>query len=320
MRGLASLGLGLVAAVAAGCLRVDGFACSEASQCELGDGVAGRCEPDGWCSFPAEDCVSGWQYGEHAGDGLGKECVPVEDESGEGDAESETGSGTGTATEGPEGSGEDPGCAGLGSTCSIDGDCCTDCMRCENDVCVARTGEAEPCGEECRACSADGVCEVAVGESCGVATLDCADYVWGISDATCWALASDTVYGACSMLGECLPPAASACPMVQGLPLVACDPTCLDPNHSCTPGKLGSEIAISSVCVVDSKTIDCDQSCSDGTGSVEYQHWCDGSGQCSVLDSFDCGLYRCEGNECGTSCVDVNDCVWFAECVDDMCQ
>lgn len=59
-----------------GCHRA--FACDDDQECRL-DGVAGACEPDGWCSFPADDCVSGRRYGRHASAALHGRCVPVAD-------------------------------------------------------------------------------------------------------------------------------------------------------------------------------------------------------------------------------------------------
>ncbi len=52
------------------------FACSTDAQC---DGPGAACEPEGWCSFPADDCPSGRRYGKHSGDGLGGVCVPGEE-------------------------------------------------------------------------------------------------------------------------------------------------------------------------------------------------------------------------------------------------
>lgn len=38
----------------------------------------GACEPNGFCSFPDADCLSGSRYGEHAGAGLANTCVEPE--------------------------------------------------------------------------------------------------------------------------------------------------------------------------------------------------------------------------------------------------
>lgn len=55
-----------------GCHRV--FSCDDDTQCRL-DGVAGACEPEGWCSFPADDCPSGRRWGEHAARDLAGACI-----------------------------------------------------------------------------------------------------------------------------------------------------------------------------------------------------------------------------------------------------
>ncbi|MBX7080548.1 MAG: hypothetical protein K1X88_15220 [Nannocystaceae bacterium] len=80
----------LVAAIAsllAGC-GPGAYACEASSQC-VDAGVAGMCQPSGWCSFPDPACGSGQRYGDHAGDGLGGDCV---------DVDTGTGSGGGTGT------------------------------------------------------------------------------------------------------------------------------------------------------------------------------------------------------------------------------
>jgi len=68
----------LVASLVAGC-RAGGFACDEPTDCAVA-GDAGTCQPEGWCSFPADDCPSGQRYGEHAGDGLAGVCVDTTDD------------------------------------------------------------------------------------------------------------------------------------------------------------------------------------------------------------------------------------------------
>jgi hypothetical protein len=68
---VATLGATLAAA---GCLKVEPFACASASAC-VRSGEAGRCEPTGWCSFPDPACASGWRYGAGAGGGLADGCV-----------------------------------------------------------------------------------------------------------------------------------------------------------------------------------------------------------------------------------------------------
>lgn len=63
----------LAVSLTLGC-RATAFACEGAQDCAAA-GDAGVCQPDGWCSFPTDECPSGQRYGEHAGDGLAGTCV-----------------------------------------------------------------------------------------------------------------------------------------------------------------------------------------------------------------------------------------------------
>jgi hypothetical protein len=82
----------------AACSTTETFACSSDMQC-VDDGAAGRCEPEGVCSFPDDTCPSGHRYGGLAG-ALSGECV------GEGS--------TGHAT-------TDPGMTSIDATRGLDG-------------------------------------------------------------------------------------------------------------------------------------------------------------------------------------------------------
>jgi len=69
------LGLGLGLAMAPwvpACHRA--FSCQQDAQC-IFDGVIGRCEASGSCSFPDGECPTGRRYGEHAAAALVDECV-----------------------------------------------------------------------------------------------------------------------------------------------------------------------------------------------------------------------------------------------------
>jgi hypothetical protein len=70
-----------IAAATPGCLRTAAFECVAESDC-IDAGVAGRCEPNGFCSFPDAGCESGQRYGDHAGNGLGGLCVPEDGSTG----------------------------------------------------------------------------------------------------------------------------------------------------------------------------------------------------------------------------------------------
>jgi alpha-tubulin suppressor-like RCC1 family protein len=51
------------------------YNCNDSSQCVAG-GVEGRCEQQGFCSFPDTACASGSRFENNAGGGLGGTCVP----------------------------------------------------------------------------------------------------------------------------------------------------------------------------------------------------------------------------------------------------
>lgn len=101
-------GLLIVALVSTPGCGVESFQCSQHANCEI-DGVGGSCEANGYCSFPDPACDSGRRYGEHAGDMLGKLCVPVDD------ATEGTGIPPGSASAVPM-PGVTSGASGVGST------------------------------------------------------------------------------------------------------------------------------------------------------------------------------------------------------------
>lgn len=53
-------------AVGVACGAAGDFVCAQDDACR-GDVGPGMCQPDGYCSFPAEDCESGQRYGAHSG-------------------------------------------------------------------------------------------------------------------------------------------------------------------------------------------------------------------------------------------------------------
>jgi hypothetical protein len=65
--------LALAAAALTGCVADQGFVCHADAQCIAG-GVHGRCEANGFCSFPDANCDSGWRFAESAGASSGS-CV-----------------------------------------------------------------------------------------------------------------------------------------------------------------------------------------------------------------------------------------------------
>lgn len=71
---VALAGSGLLSALAFGCVvSPETFACSDDTNCS-----GGRCESNGYCSFPADECPSGQRFSEHSGPFSG-DCVPNAD-------------------------------------------------------------------------------------------------------------------------------------------------------------------------------------------------------------------------------------------------
>lgn len=68
----------LVGLVLGACSAAKEYPCDADVQC-LDAGIMGVCQSPGWCSFPDPACPSGQRYGDLAGDGLARTCVPVDD-------------------------------------------------------------------------------------------------------------------------------------------------------------------------------------------------------------------------------------------------
>lgn len=66
-----AIGIALVAAGAAGCLRDTEFTCTQDADCDAG----GRCEQVGFCSVADARCATGRRFSPSAGQGLASTCV-----------------------------------------------------------------------------------------------------------------------------------------------------------------------------------------------------------------------------------------------------
>lgn len=98
-----AIGLGVLAigVGAAACIEPRAFPCDDTAQC-VRDGVQGRCEGGGWCSYPDDACDGGLRFEPRAPDGLGGACVDAGASSdGSGGGSSSSGTGSGTTTAGP---------------------------------------------------------------------------------------------------------------------------------------------------------------------------------------------------------------------------
>jgi len=82
MRALLALA---AATFAGGCLRDTQFHCTTDADCTLAAAEGGRCEGNGFCSFPDTNCVTGRHYGQHSGS-LSDFCVGQGDGGFEGNA------------------------------------------------------------------------------------------------------------------------------------------------------------------------------------------------------------------------------------------
>ncbi|MEM6990970.1 MAG: hypothetical protein AAF721_10745 [Myxococcota bacterium] len=139
------------------------FRCDKNGDCMGAEN--GVCQPNGFCSFPTDDCPSGFLYGDLAPEDLAGQCVPVDDAG--------TGADTGGDTAGPS-----PGeSTGGGTTVGLDDDGTSDGETgpqtstgsesgdSSSDVATTETGvECEPdglqnasCGEPTPHC-AEGAC------------------------------------------------------------------------------------------------------------------------------------------------------------------
>lgn len=74
--------------------------CAYDDQCTIEHVLPGFCEADGWCSFEDLECPSGRLYGDLAGDGLARTCVPVGADASSGS----TGTGEGSGRSSTDGS------------------------------------------------------------------------------------------------------------------------------------------------------------------------------------------------------------------------
>ena len=70
----------LVVGMIFGCTASGTFECRDDDACVVAD-VPGRCEANGYCSFPDDDCGSGRRFGDRAPNEIAGTCVPADDTS-----------------------------------------------------------------------------------------------------------------------------------------------------------------------------------------------------------------------------------------------
>lgn len=162
--------------VYAGCLGNLAFDCDDDSQC-----VGGQCAAPGYCAFPDDGCVSGLKYGEHAGQGLGGDCVDPGDvdggtgESGTGESGTqETGSSTDTDPDTTSDTSDDDPSAECGNDVIEPGEYCDGPIP--NGICRSdcQTVQCDADFGDCNQVAEDG-CEQPLDapEACGACGLVC---------------------------------------------------------------------------------------------------------------------------------------------------
>lgn len=190
------------------------FLCSSDAEC-VASGSVGQCEPSGYCSFPNDDCDSGYAYGKDAGEGLAGKCVDPSDSatSGRDDDDDDD-----AVTDGPdddddvdgsESNGDDddddvlpdPEC---GNGIPESGEDCEPDLPGQSCLLAGFTGGTLGCTETCQwdtsECTTCGNEAVEVGETCDGSNLD------GLSCESEGYLA-----GELSCSDDCLSVDASAC-------------------------------------------------------------------------------------------------------------
>jgi hypothetical protein len=296
---LAGFGIGACFSEAAG------FDCNPGEGgCECNQGVcfeglectSGYCTRRG-CTPGGEFCVC--DEGMCDGDLECFEGIVCRPKKGKGDPTDAGGTETsGVSAEGTDGSATTTTGAGQTSTDGTTGDDGTGCDS--------------ACGE-CTTCSARGECVPDPGASCDGPTLQCADYVHGLQDGTCYALAPGEVGPACNSQGICVAATAQDCAPVQGEVIAACDATCVEAPGLCAPFAAASALDVAAFCEQDGTTADCTSTCFNGSYSQLNVKTCSG-GACIMLDEIDCGGYDCVDLMCLTSCTSHIDCAMFYAC------
>lgn len=177
------------------------------------------------------------------------------------------------------------------------------------------------CGP-CQICDDDGECVIDVGRQCEGPTLHCADFLFGVSETTCYTLADVALAGRCSEQGACESSLPSECPLEKGVVHFACDAGCVTNLDACTPFSKASEVEMSAMCSVDGEPGPaCTPKCTDGIQSLVQSYGCV-VGECQPLGAVAlCGAYAC--NEQGTACLEacelISDCAEPFTCVDQQC-
>jgi hypothetical protein len=178
--------------------------------------------------------------------------------------------------------------------------------------------DACSCGP-CERCDSGGACEPDVGAACDGEMLECADFLWGYEEGSCFRFASTTLPSTCDATGACRAATPQDCPARKGDALVECDVGCVSAPELCDSYDPAASVSLETMCVVGGTAPGCTQVCYDGSGSSERYLQCDGFGHCQQIGMADCMGYSCDGDSCRTSCADQPDCAQFYSCAMSVC-
>lgn len=295
--------LALVAGVGLGCFSEEPSLCPKGEKgCRC---LEDTCEAGLMCSQEycvLENCTVGDAYC-NCDDGTclgavecfdGAVCLPPEG--------SDDAAGSGGESGGGAGSGDDDSTPSTGDPTPGDSTGSASCAL------------GEPCGT-CRRCDDSGTCVVDVGMACDGPTLACGDYVWGLMDGSCLAMAAVEIGARCDAFGECSTASSQDCPADPGEALVVCHSGCVDAPGVCVPGAAAATVSLDAMCVSSGPGPDCRPACFNGTGS-EYNHNECSGGDCVNIPALDvdCGAYKCDDQGCLTSCTSELDCAQLHAC------
>jgi len=201
-------------------------------------------------------------------------------------------------------------CVAGGGDCTGPGASCCGCLSCEDGTCAAGPGACAAC----QSCDGQGACVPAgEGTMCSPAADPCSGRVWGAVNGECFAFAA--AQGSCGPQGDCIPQACEA----KGELVFSC-PQCVLSKHGCLPGVALGSFDVGDFCHLNAETTNCGIECVDnGVGSEVKHKSCNSKGKCTTIESMNCGLYACDGDQqCHTSCMTAAQCV-LSKCIEGKC-
>ncbi|MFV8755574.1 hypothetical protein ACNOYE_33915 [Nannocystaceae bacterium ST9] len=170
----------------------------------------------------------------------------------------------------------------------------------------AECNPGDACGE-CHVCDEVGACVPRPGSICDEVETQCGEFVFGLSDGTCYALAAGSLPGRCSENGVCKP-APMDCPLQKGEDLAVCDKLCVNDSGVCTAMQPAAGVSVESLCVLQGETLGCHSTCTDLMTSVQHRQC--SNGFCDVQAVEVCLPYLCDAqvDACLMGCEDDPQC------------